>query len=812
MGTDGQTLRSTEQDSLSSLSEHGPAEGDAPPPDATPSVEMPSTRYLDLGEIGRGGMGEVRRVLDRHLGCTLAMKTLAPRLRHTPAAVARFRTEIGVTARLIHPGVVAVQDHGLLPDGRPWFTMSLVHGDDLATVLREQGWPLRRRVEVLSRVCEVIAYAHAEGVIHRDLKPANVMVGSFGEVYVMDWGLARGGDALSEALAPEHRAALFEDPTPAHHTRHGQVMGTPAYMSPEQAEGRADLGPATDVYALGAMLWHSLMGRPPQPGATLEGPDELQATCRRAMDPDPSARHPDARALLDDLQGWLADLRRQEQAAALVAKADHIQPQIQALQEQARARREAGDRLLAKTAPHDPEARKRPGWALQDEATALEQRAALAELQWQQTLRGALNRVADWAPAHARLADHYAEALVRAEALHDHALAARMEALLRDHDRGRHAALLSGQARLTLRTTPADARVRLAPYIPDGRRRVLGPAEDLGPAPLIERSLPQGSYLLTLTAPGRHPARYPVLLSRGIHWDGRPPGAEAAEPIPLLPTGRLGPEDCYVPAGWCRIGGDPRATDAVSARRVWVDGFVLRRHPVTCAEYLGFLNALVEAGRPDEAARHAPRTQGQGEATEPFFTRDADGGYQLEPSPVMVGAPWQLDWPVTMVDWHAAVAYAAWEARRTGQPWRLPHDIEWEKAARGVDGRVFPWGDHGDPTWACAADTFAGPPSRMPVEDFPLDTSPYGARGMAGNVRDRCLNAYTREGPAPDQRLVLAPDDPDPSPYRMVRGGCWTSKVRVCRLASRFADLPDGRYSVEGFRLARSLTSADAPG
>ena len=166
----------------------------------TPGTTWPWERYEDLGLLGRGGMGEVRRVRDRVLGRELAMKLLPPETGDTAEARARFLAEARLTAQLQHPGIVPVYDCGALPEGLLWFTMLRVRGRTLGTVIRAlHAAPDSSRIETRSRVidawaraCEAVAYAHGEGVVHRDLKPDNVMIGDMGEVLVVDWGIARG--------------------------------------------------------------------------------------------------------------------------------------------------------------------------------------------------------------------------------------------------------------------------------------------------------------------------------------------------------------------------------------------------------------------------------------------------------------------------------------------------------------------------------------------------------------------------------------------------------------------------------------------
>jgi serine/threonine-protein kinase len=166
---------------------------------------------------------------------------------------------------------------------------------------------------------------------------------------------------------------------------------------------------------------------------------------------------------------------------------------------------------------------------------------------------------------------------------------------------------------------------------------------------------------------------------------------------------------------------------------------------------------------------------------------------------------WGPDQPVVLISHHAATAYCAWEATRTGLPWRLPHDLEWEKAARGVDGRRFPWGDFVDATWCRAAHSEAGRVGRVDVDAYPLDVSPYGVRGLAGNVRDWCANDYQRTGLPADVQVVptrLGAQDPA---FRMLRGGSYFSTTDLCRVGGRFAAAPSLRNNGAGFRMVRSL-------
>ncbi|WP_434045547.1 MULTISPECIES: bifunctional serine/threonine-protein kinase/formylglycine-generating enzyme family protein [Sorangium] len=808
-----------------------------PPPISVTAPERLSAeeRYEDLGCIGRGGMGEVRRVRDRIMGRVLAMKIQSTEACDATPDRARFLAEARLTAALQHPGIVPVHDCGALADGRLWFTMKEVRGRTLGDVIAEMyaagggslsPAALRRAIDTFLRVCEAVAYAHSRGVIHRDLKPANVMIGEFGEVLVMDWGLGRpAAPALGSPAGADGADVIEAAPL----TQPGEVLGTLLYMAPEQARGEGDrLGAAADVYALGVVLHEILAGRHPYDGhlaavwsALLSGglrpvealaphevPAELAAICARAMALAPEARYPDAGALAADVRSWLDGARRRERALAIVAKARAIQPELAATRARARALRDEARAILDGLRSFDPAEQKARGWRLEDEAERLDRAASLGQIEWMQILRSALNEAPDLREAHEALADHYAEELVEAEEARDARAAARAEALLRQHDRGRHAVLLAGDGALALTTDPAGAEVSLLRYVERDRRLAPEPARELGPAPL-EVTLPRGSYLLKLRAPGHHEASYPVLIERGRRWDGVRPGEAAPRPVRLLRLGQLGEDDVYVPAGWFLAGGDPDAGDSLPRRRLWCDGFVVRRHPVTNAEYLAFLNALVAAGREDEAIECCPRlalgraVPGAGPDSLRFERCD-DGRFRLGCIPTDVQEEPRM--PVAFVHWRAAMRYAAWYAAETGAPWRLLNELEREKAARGVDGRCVPWGDFLEPTWACMLGSHEGVAGRRPVDDFPLDESPYGLRGAAGNVRDWCINAWKREGPRTEQGVVLLDpaDDGDPD-FRAARGGAWSTSPNFCRAAGRFASKPGDRFGGMGFRLARSL-------
>ena len=279
--------------------------------------DLGDTKYRVLEELGSGGMGTVYLAEDRVLGRKVALKVVGPGAA-SPEIAARTLREARIIARLEHPGIVPVHDAGTLPDGRMFYAMKRVDGRRLDELAPQASLP--ERLRAFERVCDTVAFAHAHGVLHRDLKPENVMVGSFGEILVLDWGVAK----ILEM--PEESAPHDGGPATPAATAAGTVMGTLAYMAPEQAEGLADrVGTASDVYALGAILYFLLTLRPPFEGdaalSRVRGasasapppanahapatPRPLAAIAAKAMAVDPASRYASALDLARDVGKYL---------------------------------------------------------------------------------------------------------------------------------------------------------------------------------------------------------------------------------------------------------------------------------------------------------------------------------------------------------------------------------------------------------------------------------------------------------------------------------------------------------------------------
>jgi eukaryotic-like serine/threonine-protein kinase len=317
-----------------------PAPSAGAPARQQPSGFLASDAFRILRPVARGGLGEVFVAHDERLNREVALKLIQERLADDDQSRARFQLEAEVTGGLEHPGIVPVYGLGWMADGRPFYCMRLIRGDTLQDAIRRfhEGGGVRTQPiefrQLLTRfvqVCNTVGYAHSRGVLHRDLKPANIMLGKFGETLVVDWGLAKplgrtdsfaGGVPGEMTLQPSPGSGI--EPTLV-----GAAVGTPRYMSPEQALGSAQqIGPVSDVYGLGAILYCLLTGRAPledvvdvervlsriasgeipHPRTVNRSvPGTLDAMCLKAMAVEPAARYESARALADDVEHWLAD-------------------------------------------------------------------------------------------------------------------------------------------------------------------------------------------------------------------------------------------------------------------------------------------------------------------------------------------------------------------------------------------------------------------------------------------------------------------------------------------------------------------------
>ncbi|HBP16906.1 MAG TPA: hypothetical protein DEA08_03800 [Planctomycetes bacterium] len=792
-----------------------------------PGDQLGDFRILSL--IGQGAMGKVYEARQLSLQRRVALKVLpadGSGSEQAEKAVTRFYREARAAAQLQHPSIVPVIDFGF-EQGHYYYAMAYVAGQSLQAKIHEERVRDMQRIAAwilnVARACEV---AHQQGVIHRDIKPANVMIrAEDDEALITDFGLAR-----------QQRTKSI--------TQVGALLGTPVYMAPEQARGERATA-AVDIYALGATLYEALAGQvpfmapglrellvlitqsPPTPPRQHKPdvPEDLQAIALRAMAKSPAERYPSARAMAEDLLRFLRNepveantgkggaqrfFRRLEKqpllaALALLQSVTVIallilsawlprRAQVSRAEASLAAVREAvGDRLAAWSEARaalaaaqeerDGSMRLRGDQAPPGDAAVTRARLALREVE-----RDLLAGADQGAPAERALraarqawAQAPAEHPLRAEA-HEamfELLRLTQEAAERRGERGlaqecqRELVSLreSASARgLRVESEPRGAIARLRPVVSAEGRWTLGPVEELGPTPVeAGGALEVGrAYLLELELAGRVSLRLPFVAPAG---EGALVRRLALPDAQGIPAGLV-----YVPPGPFRSGGDPEAVRPLfrAPTSLWVHGFFLGAREVSVADYRRFLLDRPVQARPALLPRSAQL----------ILAGDA----------VQV-ARGQEQHPAVGVSYPSALAYCRWLSERTpGLTFRLPTDLEWEKAALALPGNSFPWGERfdlgADPPLA-NLHRYGSPPPRAPTApggSFSADHSLYGVFDMGGNVCEWVDGAFGG----------------DPR-FRVLRGGSWSRGPEPSRSTSREAVDAAGFPQVAprvGFRVA----------
>ncbi len=804
--------------------------GDTAPPSGTGPAESGDELELPIGadryalgdELGRGGMGQILEARDLALDRPVALKLLHDEDHRDAALRLRFVDEARVTGQLQHPSIPPVYDLGRLGDGRLFFAMKRIEGRTLRDVVEElregHGETVRhfgrvRLLTVFGRVCRAIAYAHSRAVMHRDLKPDNIMLGEFGEVTVMDWGLAKpfdadpatdhGADPGADRPSGERPAINTTRETSARfQTRSGEVTGTPQYMPPEQAEGRIDaLGAHSDIYSLGAVLYELLTLEPPFDGVSAravrtaviedqvvppslrapegrEVPHAIEQLCLQCLSKDPHHRPKTAGEVADRIDRFLEG---EQDRARRASERDRLLEAGTEAAEAYYAHGEQHKQLQAKTAKM--RARMAP-WAHSSERAQLwlqEDAERVARVQAAQSLseaivayHAALETDRDHPDARRALAALYYNAFETAERDRDQVQMALYAHLVRafDDEAGTFSTRLKGDGRLELQTLPAGIQARLYTYRSVERVQQPAEAKNLGQTPVVIDPMPMGSYLIELKGPGLT-TRAPISITRQRVLRMR---------LRLFPDRIRGPGMVHVVGGPARLGGDPQAQLARPARTLDVEDVFIAERPVTAQAYREFLHHVAQTESPEAAAARAPR---DGPGGQPLWQMDPMGRFTI-PDRDVHGVGWHPDWPVVAISFADAEAYCRWLNEIRGPGHRLPTEVEWEKAARGADGRLFPWGDTWEPTFCHMGISRPGAPERGPSGAFATDVSPYGIEDLAGGVSE-----WT------STRL-------DGGEQRVIKGGHWASGPTECRAASRFTQPVDRTLPTLGFRVARS--------
>ena len=759
------------------------------------------SRYLADRELGRGAMGVVQLVLDQDLQREVALKTLLPEDAKRAGSRAHLIREARLAGGLEHPNIVPIYELGLLEDKQPFFTMRRLQGHTLSDILRRhadsrdqapEGYGRVRLLTIFIQVCMAVEFAHSRGIVHRDVKPDNIMLGDFGEVQLLDWGIAR----MTDESDPDEDDGM-------------SLTGTPGYMAPEQIlGGSAPASTVSDVYSLGAVLYELLTLHRPFEHADAEEvivmccsedptppskrapqrfiPSELDEVCLAALRRDPATRTSSARALARQLEHFMEGVREKErlirEAAEKVLEGQSLTARYEAMRQELSYTLKQSREIRGQIRPWSNVENKRPMWELQDRARTLRDEVADAFTEATKSFAGALDRMSDHKQAREGLAHLWWSRFVDDERSDDSISARQSKAMVESYDDGDFADRLRGDGRLTLLTDPADAEVWLYSYKEQDRR--LQPTDErfLGHSPLRGVPIPMGSHVLVLRDELLPEVRYPVSIRRLQHHEGY---------VRFYKESAIGDSFVYIPGGpFLARGGTTEYGDTEDTREVILPDFAIGRFPVTFREYMSFINSL-DNSNPEECLDRMPRTALEGV----FCERDDEGLWrpirdivfegkirEIYPDPDAV-----LDLPVVGVSWADADAWCEWASERLDLDLRLPTENEWEKAARGVDGRRFPWGNAYDSTfanWSGSRPMFS---QLEPIGTYPYDESAYGVRDLCGGASNWCANWFKRE-----------------QNTRPLRGNNWsTSNARS--MAERTGAFPRMCSGTAGFRIARSL-------
>lgn len=558
-------------------------------------------------------------------------------------------------------------------------------------------------------------------------------------------------------------------------TLNGQVnLLARTYQAPEITRG-AHASAAADVYSLGVLLRQALTGS--TSSAAQAHSKKLQTVVDRATASDPSDRFKDAREFLRALHDGLqvndgGDVAGLGPVHDVAQRHRHL---LADLLRQAKKARKVGEITMAEE---------------------LETESMQVARELGGMLAGALALVPGDAVSRAMMAEVARLRARDAERRRDFDELEDALEELRVHDRGEHTEYLRAEGTLSLQTEPPYGKVTLYQVKTAGVGLSEEPYGTPLNLPLEDVTLPAGPWMAKIESDGCHAAQFSFHLPRSGKIS-HPPSSRG--PLPLLKYGTVRPEEAYVPAGRAILGGDPEAPDCHPLHTEWVDGFVIQTRPVTHEEFMGFLNELVAQRRFDELDNYLPMERGEEGRMEPIYAKGFANKLEFKPRTgetlIMPHAP------AVLVTVAAAEAYALWYSVRKQQRWKLPSEKQWEKAARGCDGRWYPWGDglhtRGVLTASSGGDAF--PDVRQPERDI----SPYGATMMAGSVREWTSTPWH----TPNETSKSVFDGlRDQVNEVVVKGSSFLESADYARCAARGRAPAKLGFHDIGFRLVRDVT------
>lgn len=672
-----------------------------------------------------------------------------------PADAPHIEREARAMMQASGRGVVDLKELLKLGDG--WgILMPLLKGQTL-----ESRWAAGRPeedLELLLQIARVIGRVHERCIAHGDLHPGNIIIDPYGDPTIIDWGSA---DAPGIQGSPG-----------------GWTEG---FVAPERRGACATL--SSDVFSFGVLLKRSDRGA-------------LTGLAQRCLAETPDRRPPYMGEVARELEQLLHELGDTRRAAPFL--------------ERARMRLAAAERCWgeAEEANRTSATSAEALWELEQQAAEAERDAMELETNTIHDLSTACSLGRE-TPAGQEaadlLGDLYVKRAERDERAGKAAVAEAYEGLVEQLGREKHQRWLSRMGSFEVEVWPSEMQVSLY-QVEKGLRWEARRNSELPPGRIRQMEVKAGSWLLHLRHNGVE-AWLPMVVKRGERWTVRAP---VGDDVIRLPH-RLRPHEVFVPKGWFRAGGDRGATGGLPPSEVWVDDLIGMRDPVTCREGLRWILAKHEALRGEQEVDPNLLPCHSNESGERRYLIQRSGDTYVHGKD-LGGRDWGPDLPLACVTVAQANAYAAWlneaDAAQLGASrWRLPHELEWEKLARGVDGRPWPWGDRFHRRWAQLYDTVESNHGPVAVGTPAEDVSVYRARGVVGNVQQWCSNAWTPRLPVDSEGRMRVDLTSDASSHaqRSIRGGSWMASEARAAPACRTAAPPERAFPTVGFRLVRSV-------